>query len=117
MGAVDIYYAMGPFVLGPGEALVMEGTLPEGRFANVILWNRHLQTLEYRHRTTSLNDAQMVLGPDRAYRVVVAAEDPGVDNWLDTEGRPVGTVFWRFLLPESAPGRSECSVVPITGLR
>jgi hypothetical protein len=32
-----------------------------------------------------------------------------VPNWLDTEGRPFGIMFWRFLLPEEpiAPLHTE----------
>jgi len=39
--------------------------------------------------------------------MIVAHEDPGLPNWMDTQGRPRGTIFWRFQL---APGRIE----PIT---
>lgn len=117
VGAVDLFYAMGPFVLGPDEALVMEGTLPPCRFANVMLWNRHMQTLEYRHRSTSRNDRQLHLGPDGSYRVVVAASDPGVPDWLDTEGRSIGTIFWRFVLPETDPPRPTCTVMALAEMQ
>jgi hypothetical protein len=32
--------------------------------------------------------------------MILAHEDPGLPNWLDTEGRMVGLMFWRFQLPE-----------------
>jgi hypothetical protein len=112
-GAVDIYYSSGTFDLGPDEALVMEGTLPEGAFTNVMLWNVHMQTLEYVHRRCSLNAAQMVLGPDRSYRIVISEKDPGVPNWIDTGGHRRGTIFWRFLLPESQPDHPRCEVVKV----
>jgi hypothetical protein len=98
----------------------MEGTLPECDFANVVLWNVHMQTFEYRHRRCSVNSAQMALGPDRTYRVVIADEDPGradVQDWLDTEGHRRGTIFWRFLLPRTAPETPRCRVVPVAELR
>jgi hypothetical protein len=111
-GAVDIHYAMAPFLLQPDQMLVMEGRLPPCRFANVMLWNMHLQTLEYRFRRTSLNRAQMQLSPDGGFRIVVAHRDPGVPNWLDTEGHVLGLVFWRFVLPETEPGDIACTVLP-----
>jgi hypothetical protein len=43
-------------------------------------------------RTTSLNHHQTAVGSDGRVRFVVAHEDPGVPNWLDTMGR------WRALL-------------------
>ncbi len=112
-GAADIFYAMGRWRLDPDEALVMTGTLPSCPFANVMLWNRHMQTLEYRSRRSSLNQSQIQLEPDGGYRIVIAHKDPGVPNWLDCEGHHSGTIFWRFLLPESDPTRTECEVLPI----
>ena len=48
----------------------------------------------------SLNRAQTCSTPTAPFRMVIAHRDPGVPNWLTTEGRPFGMVFWRFMLPE-----------------
>jgi hypothetical protein len=109
-GAVDIHYAMAPYLLTPDDALVMEGRLPPCRFANVMLWNMHMQTLEYRFHRTSLNRAQMALEPDGSFRIVIAHRDPGVPNWLDTEGHMLGMIFWRILLPDSEAGEIRSTV-------
>jgi hypothetical protein len=98
--AKDNVYSMAPFVLAPDEALVIRGRFPKCRFANVVLWNRHTHTLDYRFRRISLNRKQTRLEPDGSFKIVLAARDPGVPNWLDTEGRASGSVFWRFQLPE-----------------
>jgi hypothetical protein len=116
-GAVDIFYSMGRWDLGPDDALVMRGTIPPSPFTNVMLWNRHMQTLEYTHRRSSLNSAQIDYQPDGSYTIVVAHRDPGVPNWLDTGGHRVGTIFWRYLLPETDPTVAECKVVPVDSLR
>ena len=116
LGAVDLFYAMSPYLLGPDDALVMEGRLPACRFANVMLWNMHMQTLEYRHHQTSLNRAQMEIGADESFRVVIAHRDPGVPNWLDTEGHGLGTIFWRFVLPDAPPAAIACKVVKVAEL-
>ncbi len=112
-GAADIFYASGRWELAAGEALVLTGTLPPCAFANVMLWNRHMQTLDYRTRTSSLNQTQLALEADGSYRIVISASDPGVSNWLDTEGHETGTMFWRILLPEADPGPIECEVVQL----
>jgi hypothetical protein len=104
---------MGPFVLGADEALVLDGTITDCAFANVALWNRFMQTLDYRSHRTSLNRSQLELGPDGSYRVVVAHRDPGVANWLDTEGHEIGVVFWRFFLADDSPGPITSRVVPV----
>ena len=115
-GAVDIFYSMGKWDLGPDDALVMRGSIPPSRFTNVMLWNRHMQTLEYVHRRSSLNSAQIAYEPDGSYTIVVAHRDPGVANWLDTGGHRFGTIFWRYLLPETDPTIATCEVVPVDSL-
>lgn len=102
-GAADIHYAMARWNLEPGQALVMRGTLPPGPFANVMLWNAHMQTLEYRNRNSSLNADQIALDEDGNFEIWICAEDPGHPNWLDTDSHRRGTIFWRYLLPESDP--------------
>jgi hypothetical protein len=111
--AVDNAYSMGPFLLAPDEALVMTGRLPKCSFANVVLWNRWMQSFEYRGQRISLNRRQMKLEPDGSYRIAIAARDPGVPNWLATEGRPSGLVFWRFQLPEEEPEQPRAQVMPL----
>jgi hypothetical protein len=107
--ARDNVYLTTRYVLAPDEALVMRGRFPHCRFANVMLWNRHIQTYDYVNRRISLNRRQTKLEPDGSFRMVIAHRDPGVPNWIDTEGRPRGFIFWRFLLPEGAiePVRTE----------
>ena len=113
LAAFDAAYSMAPYVLGPDEALVITARWPECRCANVSLWNRHLQTYDYAHRRVSLNRAQTVLEPDGSFRVVIAHRDPGMPNWLDTEGRPFGLVFWRYFLAEGDIATPEAEVITL----
>jgi hypothetical protein len=100
LAAFDAAYSMAPYAFGPEQALVVRGRWPHCRCANVSLWNRFQQTYDYANRPASLNRAQTESDPDGRFRMVLAHRDPGVPNWLDTEGRPFGLVFWRFMLPE-----------------
>jgi hypothetical protein len=100
LAAVDAAYSLAPYVIGPDQALRITGRWPTCRFANVCLWNRHQQTYDYTTRCVSLNRTQTQLEPDGSFRILLAGRDPGVPNWIDTEGRPFGLVFWRFMLPE-----------------
>jgi hypothetical protein len=115
-GAVDVVYSAGPYALGPDQALVMEGRLPRGVFSNVVLWNEMGRTEDYRDRQISLNARQMQLDRDRGFRIVVAHRDPGAANWLDTAGRPRGTIYWRHMLPEEPPETARCRVVRFDAL-
>jgi hypothetical protein len=114
--AADAAYTMAPYALGPEEALVISGRWPKCRFANVCVWNRYLQTYDYAHRPVSRNRANTTLEPDGTFRMVIAHEDPGVGNWIDTEGRPFGMVFWRFFLPEEDPEAPKAEVVKLADL-
>jgi hypothetical protein len=111
--AKDNVYSMAPFALAPDEALVVRGRFPRCRFASVVLWNRFTHTLDYRYRRISLNRRQTRLEDDGSFKIVLAARDPGVPNWLDTEGRTSGSVFWRFLLPEEEIAPLATSVVKV----
>ena len=104
---------MAPYLLAPDEALVITGRWPECRFASVALWTRYLQTYDYAHRTASLNRASTTLEPDGTFRMVLAHDDPGVPNWIDTEGKGFGMVFWRFFLPEGEVETPQATVVKL----
>ncbi len=111
--ARDNVYAMAPWVLAPDQALVMRGRFPKCRFCNVVLFNRFLQTLNYEERVISLNRAQTVLDADGGFEMIIAHKDPGRPNWLDTEGRPYGIIFWRFQLPEGDIPPLETEVITL----
>jgi hypothetical protein len=112
LAAADAAYSLAPYVIGPDQALVMTARWPRCRCANVDLWTRHQMTYDYANRTVSLNRAQTVAEPDGSIRVVIAHRDPGVPNWLDSEGRPFGVVFWRYMLPEGEIETPRAEVVP-----
>ena len=117
LAAIDASYSMAPYLLGPDDALVITARWPECRCANVNLWNRHMQTFDYAHRSVALNRAQTHFEADGSFRVVVAHRDPGVPNWLDTEGRAFGLVFWRYFLPEGPIEIPVAEVVAVDSLR
>jgi hypothetical protein len=112
--ARDNVYSMAPFVLGPQQALLIRGRFPQCRFSNVVLFNRFLQTLDYEERSISLNRAQTELKADGSFEMIVAHRDPGRPNWLDTEGRPYGIMFWRFQLPEGDIAPLETEVITLS---
>lgn len=112
-GNLSAWYAMAPYVLRPGEALEIRGRFPECRFANVVLWNRYMQTFDYTRRQVSFNRKQLRYEPDGSFRLFIAHEDPGHANWLATEGRVSGLVYWRYLLPVTAPQGVTARVVSL----
>ena len=111
--ARDNVYSMAPWALAPDQALLIRGRFPACRFSNVVLFNRFLQTLNYEERTISLNRAQTALNEDGSFEMIVAHREPGRPNWLDTEGRPYGIMFWRFQLPEGEIPPLETEVITL----
>ena len=110
-GTPDNVYALGAFDLGPDEALVIEGRSPPCTYWGVQVWNRYMQSLDWRHHRVSLNREQAALAPDGAFRVVVAHRDPGVANWISTAGHREGLVFCRWLQAETMPEQPASRVV------
>jgi hypothetical protein len=117
-GAVDNAYSSAPYLVMPDQALVIEGRWPKkARFANLVLWNRFMQTYDFAHRRVSLNRKQTKLERDGSFRIVIAHSDPGVPNWIDAEGRVSGLIFWRFQLPEEDIVTPVGKLVPLASLR
>ena len=114
--AFDAAYAMAPYLIGDDEALVVRGRWPECRFANLCLWNRWSQMYDYVNRQVSRNRANTTLDPDGGFTLVLAHADPGHPNWIDTEGRNLGTMFFRFFLPEGEIATPTCEVVKFADL-
>lgn len=117
LAAVDAHYSMAPFFIGEDEALVIKGRWPACRFANVCLWNRFQQTLDYSTRTVSLNRTQTQLEADGSFTMVLAHRDPGMPNWLDTEGNLFGLIFWRFFLVEGSTDTPQATLVKFNDLQ
>lgn len=99
-----IHYLRGAWQLEPHEALVVEGPLVACRHWNIVLYNRFLNSLDYRHHVVSATAATSSCSDGR-FRFVLAGRDPQVSDhdWLDTEGRRFGLFVMRFLQPVSEP--------------
>ena len=75
-----------------------------------------LDSGDFANRQTSLNLAQAFADDDRRMRIVVSAADPGVPNWIDTEGRPEGMLVYRSIGTRSRPV-PEAQVVRVADVR
>ena len=111
-------YAFCFFDLAPDEALVVDTDIPQSRY-----WSFHLyslawwEALEFATRVTTRNHTQTRISDDGRIRVVVAHEDPGVANWLDTEGRREALLTLRWFWPEGDPPSPIARVVKLADVR
>lgn len=110
-------YAFCFYDLGPDEALVVESPEPDARYWGLQLASlAWFESLDLAGRTTSLNHRQARVDRDGMVRVVVAHRDPGVPNWLDTEGRPAGLLTFRWFWSDE-PVPPSTRVVPVDDVR
>jgi hypothetical protein len=103
--------------LGPDDALVIETEIPPAPY-----WSLQLYTLgwfeapDVGFRMTSVNHVQAVPSADGRVRAVVAHRDPGVPNWIDTEGRPDGLINFRAFWVTAEPEMPATRVVRFDAL-
>jgi hypothetical protein len=88
-------YVAGRFELEPGQAFVVDVSDGGAEYFTVPLSNLWGTTLDIYDRTGSLNKAQSLANPDGTYTYVISAEDPGVHNWIDTDGLGEGLLTLR----------------------
>lgn len=103
-GLAGQWYHEGVYDLRRGEVLLLEavlGTTPP--YFSLSLTDGMFCTLDWVNAQSSLNRTQAVLDEDGVLRAVVAAEDPGVANWLDTTGHRVGVLQLRWAGMAAAP--------------
>jgi hypothetical protein len=93
----DNLYMIGTFRLEPDQALVIDLVPPDTRYWSVTLENIWHECIDPRRRRSSITNAGAATDGKGAARIVIAASDPGVDNWLDTGGRHRGFVTVRWL--------------------
>ena len=115
-GTPDNIYARCFYKLAPDEALVIEGLTVPCAYWGIQLWNIFMQSFDYRHHRSSVNLRQAGLVPGDPFRVVIAHTDPGVPNWLDTAGHPIGAAFVRWLCADGLPPRPSATVVKLADL-
>lgn len=107
-GLTGQFYYEGAYRLKPDEALILEAKVPSRcSYYSTILTNDIYETTDWVNNHSSLNDAQSKVDSDGVLRIVISARDPGVANWLDTAGYPVGAVQGRW---------TDCSEQPIPKL-
>ncbi len=93
----DNLYMIGSYQLADDEALVMRVQPPDTRYWNIALESRWHEIADYLHRPTSLTLDEVQYSEDGSVEFVVAHQDPGHPNWLDTSGHNFGFITLRWL--------------------
>ena len=95
-GLVGQYSAFGSWELDEDQALVLRTARTEADYQGIELGNLWFVSLDYENRTTTLNLDQLYCGEDDYCYAVISHRDPGVQNWLDTEGHRRGLIMMRW---------------------
>lgn len=102
-GAKDIYYAHSYWRLAEDEAWLIEVTPPDCYYWNFQLDNWWMESFDYRFRQITVNKHSAKLEPDGSVRIICAARDPGIGNWIDTCGHREGTALLRWAGAQQHP--------------
>jgi hypothetical protein len=106
-GAGDILYGGGWWNLAEDEALLIECEPPHARYWSIQLYSfPWFESLDFANRVSSLTGHQIHVDDDGRFRIAIAQRDPGIPNWLDTEGRQEGLVTYRWVFTRTAPAPS-----------
>lgn len=97
-GDPNIHYYHSHWKLADDEALVIHlPRIPECRFWNLQINNYWMESLDYRYHRIHLNQHSAVLAEDGSATIVLAHNDPGHPNWLQTAGHEQGTMCLRWV--------------------
>lgn len=86
--------------LEPDEALIVEMDMHDG-FWIFGMGGAMMGSMDFLHRPVSYTPARTRIDADGVVRLVIAHDDPGVHNWLDTQGFSDGNLTYRNLLGQN----------------
>ncbi|HEY9114157.1 MAG TPA: DUF1214 domain-containing protein [Bacteroidales bacterium] len=112
-GDKNIIYYHSYWKLAEDEAVVITVNPPECDSWNFQLNNYWMESLDYRYFNICVSKGNAVYEKDGSIKVIVAHQNPGTGNWIDTCQHKEGTMCWRwYRLPEGAkPVQPKCEVV------
>jgi hypothetical protein len=65
------------------------------------VFDHYLCAGDYRHHPVAINNRQTQFDDDGSFRIYASSQNPGVKNWICTEGHRRGQVVLRTLLAET----------------
>jgi hypothetical protein len=95
-GLATQYSSVGHFELRPDQALIITLPVTDAPYLGFQLGSMWYISLDYINHQTSLNNTQAQADPDGKIRIVVADQNPGVTNWVETLGHRRGFLQFRW---------------------
>jgi len=94
---------VGRYKIADDEGLVFTLDTVSAQYLGAMVTTPWLVGRDYANRTGTLNNFQAAKNPDGSITYVIAARDPGVQNWLDTDGLHEGFMLLRWELLQLTP--------------
>ena len=95
-GLATQYSSVGHYDLRPDQALVITIPVSDAPYLGFQLGSLWYISLDYINHQTSLNNTQAQADPDGKVRIVVADQNPGVTNWVETLDHRRGFLQFRW---------------------
>ncbi|HTH29478.1 MAG TPA: hypothetical protein VL918_13560, partial [Sphingobium sp.] len=89
------------WTLAPDEALIVEFNAHDG-FWMASMGGAFMNSMDYLYRPVSYTPARTRVDGDGKVRLVIAHDDPGCHNWLDSQGFARGNLLYRNLMSQAA---------------
>jgi hypothetical protein len=114
-GDPNIFYLHGYWQVAVDEALVIETAVPECELWNFQVDNYWFESLDYRYLPICINSHSARYNADGSVTMVLAADNPGVPNYLATGGHACGTMLLRWTRAKTHP-IPKCRVMKLADL-
>jgi len=119
-GLPSQFSSIGHYDLRPvdGREQAMIVTVPAcdaAPYQAIQIGSRWYVSTDYEHHQTSLTRAQSQVDPDGMMRYVISESNPGIANWMETTGHPLGVMMLRWQRverPLTADDGPQVQVVP-----
>ncbi|BBY57914.1 hypothetical protein [Mycolicibacterium sarraceniae] len=95
-GLATQYSSVGHYDITPQQALILTLPVTDAPYLGFQLGSLWYISLDYINHQTSLNGTQAQADPDGKIRIVVADQNPGVTNWVETLGHAKGYLQFRW---------------------
>ena len=100
----------GYFALAEDEVLLVKLQPPTCEYWNIQLANHWMESLDNTDIPSSINCATAEAAPDGAVYVPISLKDPGLPNWINTQGHLRGVIALRWVGAEPQ-GRPETKMI------
>jgi len=109
-------FSSGYFRLATDEALLVTFAPDDVPYWGLDTTSYWFEPLSWADHRSHYNNRTVRYEPDGSVRIVIAARDPGVPNWIDTRGHLEGTMLFRWSRTARPVPDIQARVVPVDGL-